>query len=424
MRKKSLLDSGLTVVSEYRPGFPSLAISLTLKSGAARETPERNGVHHLIEHMMFKGSRHYSMLDIATMTDRLGGHLNAFTGREITQYYLKVLDEQAVPALDLLLDMVFRSTLPKKEVHREREVVLQEIREAEDSPETHAFENFFSRLYGNSGLGLPIAGTCESVSRLKRDFLMDWYTRNYNPANLMVTSVGNMEHVRLLDLVSRRIPDSDAASPSQVLPVPDGFRPGTSALPNPSLQQSYVIVAFPGLCASHPDRYAFSMVNDILGGGMSSRLFQSVREEHGIAYTVSSFHESFQSSGVHLLYAVMEPGQVMPYLEIVAGEIARLKAGGISADEMERARDHLKASLALGLEDNLNRMRFLVNRELFHIREAGVEDILARINEIQSDHLKQILDTNMLSEQAAVFVYGPGNNGKNSPPLFSELTGG
>ncbi|MCP5102191.1 MAG: insulinase family protein [bacterium] len=406
MIEKTILDSGLVVISDYIPAFPSFALSYSVRGGSRAENEKNNGIHHFIEHMMFKGSSKYDLKQIADISDRLGGRLNAFTGKEITQYYLKAIDEKLDESFELLTDIVMNSTFPQDEFLKEKSVVVQEIKEAEDSPETNAFETLYESIYETNGLGYPIGGKEKSVSSFERDRIYDFYKKNYSPDNLLLTAVGNIKHDQLVRLAERFFKKYPSKAPGDFsFPLP-AFHAKTFSKKNDSLNQVYAITGFESLSAVSPLRNRFALMNDIVGGGMSSRLFQTIREEKGLAYTVSSFSDNYLDCGVHLIYSIVDKEKTGEYLDAVKEEILHLKKEGITRDELNRSRDHMKASVILGLESTLSLMRFHVNNELNMNQELTIEEIVDDINNATVNDINALFQDYLNLDKESVFLYG------------------
>jgi len=407
MVEKTVLPCGLTIISEKFPEFPSFALSYTLKSGSRAETAATSGIHHLIEHMLFKGSKNYDMKQIADMADRLGGRLNAFTGKEITQVYIKSIDEKLAASFHLLSDIVLNSIFPEEEFLKEKNVIIQEIREAEDNPDSNAFETFYEKIYEDNGLGYPIGGKEKQLARLERRQAFGFYRGKYVPENLLLSAAGNIEHRELVELASgffSRYPTRPAQDFSFARA---SFRPSHFFKKNGSLNQSYVIAALDSISLLSPFRHPFMLMNDILGSGMSSRLFQSIREDKGLAYTVSSFIDSYLECGIQIIYAVIEPGKTAAYLQAVENEIDLLKKEGVRSDELERAKDHIKSSIILSLENNVAKMGFNTNQELYFKKELEVASIIAEINAASCDTINGFCRQYLNLDRAAIFTYGP-----------------
>lgn len=406
MVEKTVLDSGLVVISEYIPAFPSFALSYSIRGGSRVENEKNNGIHHFIEHMLFKGTSKYDLRQIADISDRLGGRLNAYTSKEITQFYIKAIDEKLDESFELLTDIVMNSTFPKEEFIKEKSVVVQEIKESEDSPETNAFETFYEDIYKQNGLGYPIGGKEKRVAAFEREMVYDFYKSNYTPDNLLLTAVGNVTHAQLVRLADNFFKKFPARSPRDfAFPVPTLFV-NNFYKKNESLNQLYVILGFESLSSVSPLRNRFSIMNDILGGGMSSRLFQEIREEKGLAYTVSSFSDSYLDCGLHLIYSIIDKEKIDEYLDAVKAEIRHLKQKGITQEELDRSRDHMKASVILGLESNVNRMRLHISNELSLKREVTIEEIVDDINRATVEDINRLFHDYMDLDNMTVFFYG------------------
>jgi predicted Zn-dependent peptidase len=404
--EKTFLDSGLIIISEYIPGFPSLALSYSLRSGSRIETLDTNGIHHLIEHMMFKGTKKFKQKTIADISDRLGGQLNAFTGKEITQYYIKTIDKKINEAFDLLTEIVFNSIFPEDEFIKEKNVVLQEIKESEDNPDVHTFETFFNRVFKANGLGAPIAGTRMVVSGFERDSVYNYYKKKYVPENLILAAVGNITHNKLVDLASEAFKQYPKKSPQDQRIKTPTFSFEHTVKTNRSLKQLYAIIGFEGVSSVSAERYQFSIMNDILGSGMSSRLFQTIREDRGLAYTISSFSDYYRDLGIHLIYSIVDRGKIRDYFQAVRDEISLLKEKGITADELDRSKDHILSSLILGLESNVTRMRFHVSNEMILKREKKIDQITREINSTTLSDVNGLLYKYLDLTKAAVLIYG------------------
>jgi predicted Zn-dependent peptidase len=408
MVEKTVLPCGLTVISENLAEFPSLALSYSLKSGSRAENPASNGVHHLIEHMLFKGSRRFDLKGIADVSDRLGGHLNAYTSKEVTQVYIKSIAEKLGESFALISDIVFHSTFPEDEFAKEKNVIIQEIREADDSPENNAFETFFETIYAGNALGYPIGGKEKQVARLDRGDVFTFYRGKYAPENFLLSAAGCIRHRDLVALAGDFFASWPRRRPRPFRFSRARFRPDRFSKKNRSLNQCYVLAAMDSISLRSPLLHPFMLMNDILGAGMSSRLFQSIREEKGLAYTISSSVDSFLDCGVQIIYAVIEPGKAKAYLQALAGEIQALRKHGIAADELERAKDHIKSAILLGLEDNAAKMRFNASQELYLGREQDVAAIIAEIDATGVRDINGFCRRYLDLGRAALFTYGGG----------------
>ncbi len=404
--KKTILDCGLTILSEKYKTVPSFSLSYTIKSGSCNETAGNNGIHHLIEHMLFKGSDKYSQKDIADISDRLGGRMNAFTSREITQYYIKSIDEKFPESFDLLSDIVFSSLFDNQEFNKELEVIKQEIKESGDNPDASAFEMFYKDVFGSDGIGLPIAGTAESISGLKRDRVFRFYKELYHPSNIILSCTGNIEHDLIVSMAEKKFSGLKTKEGIKKNKKDIHFRTGILPHPKKEIKQLYSIIGFRSIPITSPDRFKYMILNDILGSGMSSRLFQKIREERGLAYTITSFIDSYRDFGIHLIYAVTDPEKKEEYLNAVKEELKILKKNGISEEELEKSKDHIKTSLILSLESNVSKMRFNINGELYFNKPKKITDIINDINNVNINDINNILIDYPDSENITTLLYG------------------
>ncbi len=404
--KRTVLDCGLTILTEKYTNIPSFALSYTVKSGSCKEISETNGIHHLIEHMVFKGSDGFDLKQIADISDRLGGRLNAFTSREITQFYIKAIGEKLEESFDLLTDMVFRSKFSPNEYKKEIDVIKQEIKEGDDNPDSKAFEYFYEDVFGKTGIGLPIAGSVESVDRLDRDFVYDYYKNLYTPSNIILSCVGNIDHADLLSLASAKFDSKRIEKDKSETFTFDGIKNNLFIRSNENLKQLYVITGFKSIPVVSPDRYKLMLINDILGAGMSSRLFQKIREEKGLAYTINSFIDSYKSFGIHMIYSIVEPGKIYEFMNAVKNELNLLSDKGIREIELEKSKDHIKSSLILSLESNVAKMRFNINGEIYFKKQKKITKILDEINNVTVGELNEILKGYPDRNLTSTLIYG------------------
>ncbi len=407
MVEKTVLENGITIISEFISGVPSFALSFTLKTGSGTESKDDNGIHHLIEHMLFKGNENYTQREIAVVTDRLGGNLNAFTSREITQFYVKAVEEKAEESFRLLTSMLFNSRFNEHEFKKEKSVVSQEIRESEDSPDTHIFDLFYKNVFGNKGIGLPITGTINSIKNLSRERVLKFYKEQYVPANIIVSCAGNIKHDRVVSLTSNYLEGKNSSvnikEKKTVLPV---YSRKFFLKKRNDLQQCYSITGMRGVSINNPKRYLFLLFNDILGSGMNSRLFQIIREKKALAYTISSFPDSYSNFGLLLIFSILEVAKMNEYYDTLLKELNKIKNRGLSVKEIEISKDHLKSSLILNLESNVSRMRFNLNNELYYKRERSYTEIIDGINSIDKNKMDEFLNEIINIEKMASVFYG------------------
>jgi len=405
MLKKTIHKSGLIILSYYNPQLPSFAMSYTLKSGSRAEKNSNCGIFHFIEHMLFKGSKNYTLQQIAELSDRLGGSLNAYTGKETTQFYIRAIDEKFNETFALLSDMVFNSKFPKDEFIKEKNVILQEIKESVDSPDSHSFELFYESLFKNNPLGFPIGGTESSVNKLNRDTVYNYYREMYKPQNIILSISGNIKHEKILQLVDEQFENYPDIKPMNMKFIQTDIH-FDSIIHKRELKQLYTIIAFQGLPSNSSHRYSYMIANDILGSGMSSRLFQRIREEKGLAYTINSYPDSFIDNGIFMIYSIIEPKNLNNYLEAVKEELQSLKREGVTEKELERSKDHIKSSVILGLESNTTRMQFLVNQEIYNRDSAEIKDIIKKIESLKKEDIDAIFNSILNFENKSTIYYG------------------
>ena len=385
--KKDALDNGLKVLTEQLPGSVSASIGVWISSGSRDEDPSICGVSHFIEHMIFKGTKQRSALDIAKAFDRMGGFSNAFTSKETTCFYAKVLDKHVDQVLELFADILQNSTFSPEEVQRERQVVMQEIMMVEDSPEELVHELFSHYFWGDTGLGRPILGTKESISRIDSDVLRQYVNNVYRGPKIMVSAAGNLDHEKFLGKCKALFSK-----------IPNGCRPEEEeeAVPNKGLkviskdiEQAHIIVGFPAVSAKDPMRYPVALLNIILGGSMSSRLFQEIREKRGLAYSVYSYLSAYQNTGMMGIYAAVSPSDTREVIRLINDIAGRLAEEAVEPEELEAARDHLKGGLLLSAESPDNRMTRLAKNELTHQRFVPYQEVVDAIDNVSTKDIQE-----------------------------------
>ena len=387
-QQKTVLPSGLCVLSEYIPDRSSVAVGVWLRNGARDEPPEWLGISHFIEHMVFKGTERRDARAIAASLESLGGHMDAFTGREQVCYYARVLSEHLTEAVDVLADIVCHSRFAAAEVEREKSVVHEEICAADDSPDDRVGEMLSAQVWGDHGLGRAILGTAETLAGLTPDMLHEYFRRRYRAENIVVAAAGDVEHARLVDLVARdfTLPE-DLATP--LSPPPPDYVPTVKIETREDLQQLYLSLATRGLAFGDEGRYPLAVLSALLGGGMSSRLFQSVREEAGLAYSIYSttdFHRDCGMVGIHLGVA---PERGREALDLVRRELETLLKTPAPADEVAAAKAQLRGSLIIGQESVSSRMHHLAGEEIYLGRYASPEEHVAQIEGVTLEQVAE-----------------------------------
>jgi predicted Zn-dependent peptidase len=409
--RRTVLPGGLRVVSESVPGVRSVAFGLWVGVGSRDETLSLSGASHYLEHLLFKGTRRRDALSIAAEIDEVGGELNAFTAKEYTCYYARVLDTDLPLAIDVLSDMVTSSLIAERDVDAERGVILEEIAMNEDDPTDLAHEAFTTQLFGDTPLGRPILGSVDSINAITRDRIADHYRARYSPDNLVVAAAGSLDHDRVVELVaeafgSALVPGSEPAAP-RLTGTAGADATGTGVkLLNRPIEQANLVLGCPGLSRNDDRRFALGVLNAALGGGMSSRLFQEVREKRGLAYSVYAFSAQHADSGLWGIYAGCQPAKADDVLAICREEVAKVISDGITEEELVRGKGQLRGSIVLGLEDPSSRMSRLGKAELVYPALEPVDDILDAIDAVTGDDVREIAAT-VLSQPKVLAVVGP-----------------
>jgi len=387
--QKEVLPNGLVVITEPMEHVHSVSVGIWLRSGSRREPAELNGISHFIEHMVFKGTARRTAEDIAREVDRVGGMLDAFTAKEMVCFNTRVLDEHLPIAFDVLADMVLDPKFADEDIAREQSVVLEEIRMTQDNPEDLVHELFTQNFWDTHALGKPILGTPETVSSFTRDALQKWFRQWYAPNHLVITAAGHLSHAQLVDLVSERFaklaPSADGRS--ETVPQP---APHITLRAKRELEQVHICLGVPALPLTDRRRFASAILNNILGGGMSSRLFQNIRERQGLAYAIFSDVNSYRDAGVLSVYAGTSLETAEQLVRSVLDEFRRLKDEPLDAEELRRAKDHLKGSLLLSLEGSGSRMNSLARYHLYFNRHFTPQELIVMLESVTAEEVQQI----------------------------------
>jgi predicted Zn-dependent peptidase len=410
---RAVLPGGLRVVTEWLPAVRSAAFGIWAGVGSRDEDLTHAGATHYLEHLLFKGTSKRTALDISASIDAVGGELNAFTGKEYTCYYARVLDSDLPLAIDVLSDMVTGSLIEPREVDAERGVILDEIAMNDDDPSDSVHEAFATQLFGDTPLGRPILGTVESINAITREQISEHYAARYRPENLVVAVAGNVSHDAVVEQVRAAFGDLLAGD---VVPAPPRLAAGGAGhavaagtgirLVSRGIEQANLVLGCGGLARTDDRRFALGVLNAALGGGMSSRLFQEVREKRGLAYSVYSFTSQHADTGIWGVYAGCLPAKADEVLAICQDEIAKVVTSGLADDELDRGKGQLRGSIVLGLEDPSSRMSRLGKSELVYPRLEPVDEILAQIEAVTHDDVRQIA-AEVLARPKALAVVGP-----------------
>ncbi|WP_236245611.1 pitrilysin family protein [Streptomyces sp. CC210A] len=410
--RRTTLPGGLRVVTETLPSVRSATFGIWAHVGSRDETPALNGATHYLEHLLFKGTRRRSALDISAAVDAVGGEMNAFTAKEYTCYYARVLDTDLPLAIDVVCDMLTGSLVREEDVDAERGVILEEIAMTEDDPGDVVHDLFAATMFGDTPLGRPVLGTVDTVNGLTRDQIARFYRKHYDPTHLVVAAAGNIDHATVVRQVRRAFEQAGALSRTDAVPVAprDGRRAirtaGRVELLNRRTEQAHVVLGMPGYARTDDRRWTLGVLNTALGGGMSSRLFQEVREKRGLAYSVYSYTSGFADCGLFGVYAGCRPNQVHDVLRICRDELDRVAREGLTDDEVQRAIGQLKGSTVLGLEDTGALMNRIGKSELCWGDQMSVDDMLARIASVTPDDVRDVAGE-LLSRRPSLAVIGP-----------------
>lgn len=407
------LASGLRLITESMPHVRSVSVGVWLTRGSRHESDEQSGMAHFVEHMLFKGTTSRSAQVIAQTIDSVGGQLDAFTSKEYAGYYIKVLDEHLPIAIDLLSDMLLRPALTPGEVLREQSVILEEIKMVEDAPDDLVHEMFAQQFWSKHPLGRAILGTPDTVSSFTSEGIRDYFQKTYLAPNLVVAAAGHIEHDALRDLVERAfegVPPgvvSGAGAPPEITP---GF-----VRRHKEIEQSHVCLGTPGYHQAHAARHALYVLNTILGGSMSSRLFQHIREDRGLAYAVWSALNNYSDAGAISVYAGCAPDKVDEVIDLTLAELADLRRTPVPADELQRAKDHLKGSLMLSLESTSSRMSQLAREELYFGRHFTLDELLAGFDSVTAGDVMHVASELFRDGASVATIVGPTPDATLSP---------
>jgi len=406
--QRSVLPNGLTVLSEHMPGVRSVSFGAWVRAASVHESPERMGVSHLLEHMVFKGTERRSAKQIALELEALGGSLDAYTSREHTVYQARVLDEHLPQAADVIADIVFRPTLRSSDLALERKVVLEEIAMVEDTPDDLVFELHNEVLWGAHPYGHSILGTRDTVKHLGVRALRDLHERAYHPPQLVVAASGNVSHEALLDVLERTgwndVPRGEGAL--LVTPAATSASPTVRHVEREGTQ-THLVLGSPGVRYVDPRRYALVMLSMLLGGGMSSRLFQRIREELGLAYSIYTFQQFYADTGMHGVYVATSPESARPAFEAIRDELAKVADGGLPVDEIEMGKSQLKGQMTLSLESASARMYRAAAVELYGEPYRTLDETLALVNAVTAEEIAELARDFFAPERQTVLSLGP-----------------
>jgi predicted Zn-dependent peptidase len=399
------LANGVRVITEAMPHVRSVSVGIWVGSGSRRETGDYNGIAHFIEHMLFKGTTRRSAEDIARSVDSIGGNLDAFTAKELVCYNTKVLDQHLSQAFDVLADLVLHPRFLEEDIEKEKGVILEEIKMEADSPDYLVHEIFSANFWKDHPLGKPILGTPQTVKRFDQEMIRSFYSAVYAPANLVVTAAGNLTHDGLVALAREHL---ESLPPGP--PAPADQPPSTHAriaLRNKkALEQVHLCLGVPSYPLPHEERFACYVLNTLLGGGMSSRLFQNIRERQGLAYAVFSELNPYRDTGCLSVYAGTSAKTARKVVDSILAEFRQLKEAPVPDEELRRAKDHLKGSLMLSLESTSSRMSNLARQEMYFGRFFSLDELVESIEAVSADDVQRIARTFFEPKQVGLTVLG------------------
>src|ERR1700757_4203500 len=403
--RRQKLPNGLTVITEQMQHIRSASIGVWLQTGSRDEDPEWNGISHFIEHMVFKGTKHRSAEEIARQVDSIGGNMDAFTAKECICFNVKVLDEHLPIAMDVLSDLVLHPVFDSQDITRERGVILEEIKMDEDNPDYLVHEIFTQNFWKGHPLGKPILGTKETVKRFEREAVLDAYAHRFAPGNIIVSAAGNLDHDRFVELVRDHF--------QHMKPMTNGFHSSTPKISSriilrnkKALEQVQLCIGVPAHPIAHEKRYAGYVLNTLLGGGMSSRLFQNIRERQGLAYSIYSDLNPYRDTGCLAVYAGTSLASAAKVVQSVVSEFRKLKTEPVPEEELRRAKAQLKGSLMLSLESSTSRMSNLARQEMYFDRFYDLDELIQRIEAVTVEDLTMLANEFFQTDAVAVTALG------------------
>lgn len=405
MYRKSTLLNQVRVVSEVIPYVKSVTLGIWVGTGSRSEGQDNHGISHFIEHMVFKGTFNRSAKDIAETVDEVGGQLNAFTGKEYTCYYIKVLDTHLELALDILSDMLLSSKFDAEDIEREREVVLEEVHMYEDTPDELVHDIHLNKVWAGHDLGRTILGSLSSIEKFDQKSIQQYYGEYYTPDNIVIAAAGNLTHERLEEL-SERYFGKMKGRKKQSKPLAPILIPAYT-IQTKAIEQVHLCLGTQSVSQSSPDIYTHHILNNILGGGISSRLFQSIREEKGLAYSIYSYQTNYSDAGLFTIYAGTRPSNTVEVTELIWQNIDDLKSNGITDKELKKTKEQLKGSLLLGLESSSSRMSRIGKLEITIGNYITLDEVVGKIDRVSLEDLQEITQQLFNPETACFTALGP-----------------
>lgn len=405
--KITTLDNGLRIIAEDIPFVRSVSFGIWVKNGSRNEDSTTNGISHFIEHMLFKGTQKRSAKDIADEMDEIGGQLNAYTAKEYTCYYTRTLDSHFDIALDVLSDMFFNSKFDSNDIQKESNVILEEISMYEDTPEDLVHDLLQGAVYKNGSLGMSILGTQESIKSFDHKTFKEYMSHHYTPQNTIIAVAGNLKNCDALAKIKKAF-SGFTAPPKDMQSSVQKYLP-TFIQKEKDIEQVHLCIGFPGIISSSPELYTMAAINTMFGGGMSSRLFQKIREEHGLAYSVYSYHSGFIDTGLFAVYAALSPAQTGDVMGLILEEVRRMFTEKIDKTQLSKIKEQLKSTYILGLESVDNRMTSIGRNLLMLERVTTADELISKIDAIDLDGFYNLCEKVFRVEQMSVAVVGNGD---------------
>jgi predicted Zn-dependent peptidase len=403
--RKTRLSSGLRIVTESLPTSRSVTVGAWVGSGARDEAPARSGASHFLEHLLFKGTDRRSAREIAESVESVGGDMNAFTTHEQTVFYVRLPDTQVELAIDILADVLWSPAFRPDDVESERQVILEEIGMRDDTPDDLVHDLFTRAHFPDHPIGREVLGSHETIEAMPRDGIAEYHHAHYEPANIVIAAAGNLGHDALVAQLESRSPESMPPRPAREHSQPAAS--GGLAVDTRPTEQAHVVLGLRSVPSLDPDRDALTVMNHALGGGMASRLFQEIREERGLAYSVYSYRAAFDDTGYLAIYAGTAPDRVQETIDVIEAQLERLEREGLPAAELEAAKGHLTGSLAMSLETSASRMRRLGRAELVEGEIQSLDEVIARIEAVTADDIDRVVERVVRGAPRTLAVVGP-----------------
>ncbi len=401
---KEYLENEIPIVMETFKNVRSVAVGVWVKVGSRYETSDKNGISHFLEHMFFKGTKKRTTRDISVEIDSMGGDMNAFTSRENTAFYIKVLDEYLEQGIDLLSDICVNSIFPEDELEKEKKIVKEEIKMVEDTPDEYIHDLFNQAVWGHEGLGQSILGRRETIAAFTREDILSHIRRYYGTRDIVISCAGNFAPEAMMKILGRRFGGLRRGSEPKKGAPPD-FQANIKVY-SKDIAEAHICIGVPGISQTSDERYAFFLLNTMLGAGVSSRLFQEIREKRGLAYSVYSFTSSYLDTGLWGVYAGVSRKRIREVAELIIAEMLDL-TDTLTEAELERAKNHLKGNLILGLESTSSRMNNIARQEMYFGKYISPDEVIKSVELVRIDQIKELSERLIRRDNFAITAYGP-----------------